>query len=276
MAAEPSAARWHDTTSVLLDIDGVIAVSWEPVPGAVDAVRAICGSGRPARFLTNTTSRPRREVADALRDLGVDVDDDDVLTAVRATASYLREHHRDARCLVLSSGDADDDLAGVERTTSASAAEVVVLGGAGAEFSYDRLNDVFSALDSGAAFVAMHRNLHWRTRDGDQLDTGAFVLGLETAAGVEATVTGKPSAAFYAAALGSLPAGRADAASTVMVGDDLHADVLGAQQHGLRGVLVRTGKYRGRDLDAAASAGEGRPGAVIDSVAELPALLGIG
>ncbi len=68
---------------------------------------------------------------------------------------------------------------------------VVVLGGAGPEFGYDALNIVFGHLQRGAELVAMHRNLFWRTDAGLQLDSGAFLLGLERAAGVKAVVVGK-------------------------------------------------------------------------------------
>ena len=71
---------------------------------------------------------------------------------------------------------------------------------------------------------------------------GPFVRALEYATGVEARVAGKPSAAFYAAALGSL--GLDLSARAVMVGDDLWSDVEGAQRAGLQGWLVRTGKFR--------------------------------
>jgi ribonucleotide monophosphatase NagD (HAD superfamily) len=80
-------------------------------------------------------------------------------------------------------------------------------------------------------------------------------------------VVGKPSEAFYAAALGTLGV---EAGEAVMVGDDLEADVLGAQRAGIPGVLVRTGKYAEKDEHGD---GNDRPRHVIDSIADLPALL---
>jgi HAD superfamily hydrolase (TIGR01458 family) len=144
---------------------------------------------------------------------------------------------------------------------------VVVLGGAGPEFSYQALNRVFGYLLGGARLVAMGRNLYWRTAEGLQLDTGAFLSGLEQASGVQAEVTGKPAAAFFSSVLDALGL---DAPGAVMVGDDIEADVLAAQRAGLTGVLVRTGKFRQAALEGA----PGAPDHVIDSVADLPALLG--
>jgi HAD superfamily hydrolase (TIGR01458 family) len=143
----------------------------------------------------------------------------------------------------------------------------VILGGAGPEFSYAALNRVFGCLLGGAALVAMGRALYWRTDAGLQLDTGAFLPGLEQASGLAAEVTGKPATAFFATVLDALGAA---APQAVMVGDDIAADVLAAQDHGITGVLVRTGKYRPETFRSA----PGRPDHVIDSVADLPRLLG--
>ena len=112
----------------------------------------------------------------------------------------------------------------------------------------------------------MHRGLYWRTSEGLQLDTGAFLVGLEQAAGTEADVVGKPAAAFFATAL--VHPG-ADAAHTLMVGDDIETDVLAAQRQGLTGALVKTGKYLPRSHRSAS----GTPDHVLDSFADLPALL---
>jgi HAD superfamily hydrolase (TIGR01458 family) len=258
--------------TVLLDIDGVLVVSWQAITGAADAVAALRRADRRLRFVTNTTSTSCSRIAQRLRDVGIEVHDGEVLTAPLATAEHLRRLHPDAACLVLSSGDAGDDLAGIRRAGPGEHVDVVVLGGAGPEFDYDALNAAFTALVDGADLVAMHRNLHWRTAEGFALDTGAFVAGLEAAAGVTATVVGKPSPAMFHAALSS-----ADATpeTAMMVGDDLHSDVLGAQAVGVAGVLVRTGKYRPADVERAARAGDGRPDDVVDSIVDVPALLGL-
>ena len=146
------------------------------------------------------------------------------------------------------------------------AVDVVLVGGAGPGFSYQALNQAFGHLQRGARLVAMHRGLYWRTADGLQLDSGAFVAGLEQAAGTDAEVVGKPAPAFFAAALAHLGA---SAASTMMVGDDVETDVLAAQRQGLTGALVKTGKYLPRTLAGAS----GTPDHVLGSFADVPGLL---
>jgi HAD superfamily hydrolase (TIGR01458 family) len=251
---------------VLLDIDGVLAVSWEALPGAIETLDRLEATGMPFRLITNTTTHTRSHLARTLNDAGFDVGAEVIVTAVVATASYLREHHRGAGVFVLSDGDAGEDLEGVRRVERPEDADVVVLGGACDAFTYEVMNAIFRRLMDGAALVGMHRNLYWRTSAGWQLDGGAYVAGLEEATGRPAVICGKPSPAYFQQALRSLGV---DASRAAMVGDDVVNDILGAQAVGITGVLVRTGKFRPEDLEAA----EGRPDHVIDSIADLMGLL---
>jgi HAD superfamily hydrolase (TIGR01458 family) len=253
---------------VLIDIDGVLTVSWRPLPGAVAALRWLRAAALPLALVTNTTSRPRASIAAVLAEVGFPVSAADILTAPAIAAAYLKENYPGARCVLLNSGQINEDLAGITivRGGDPAPVDVVLVGGAGPEFSYQALNRAFGQLQGGAALVAMHRGMYWRTSDGLQLDSGAFVAGLEQAAGVEAQVVGKPAPAFFATALAHLGAG---AAGTLMVGDDVETDVLAAQRQGLTGVLVKTGKY----LPSAHRHASGTPDHVLSSFADLPALL---
>ena len=114
----------------------------------------------------------------------------------------------------------------------------------------------------------MHRNLSCMTHEGERLDAGAYVLGLERAAGRTAVVTGKPAPESFVAGLEALGL---PAEHVAMVGDDIENDVLAAQAVGITGVLVRTGKFREEKLAGASCA----PDHVIDSLADLPGLLGL-
>ncbi|GAA2571738.1 HAD-IIA family hydrolase [Streptomyces roseoviolaceus] len=255
--------------AVLIDIDGVLTVSWRPLPGAVQALREIREAGLAVLLVTNTTSRTRASIAGTLADAGFPVSAEDILTAPAATAAYLAEHCPGARCALLNSGDIEEDLDGVTLVDAADTGtvpDVVLVGGAGPEFGWAALDRAFGHLQRGARLVAMHRNLYWRTDEGLRLDSGAFLAGLEQAARVEAEITGKPARAFFEAALARVGAGAGEA---VMVGDDVESDVLAAQRAGVTGVLVRTGKFQPEALRAA----DGTPDHVIDSFADLPALL---
>jgi HAD superfamily hydrolase (TIGR01458 family) len=238
--------------------------SWRALPGAVEAVASLRAAGVPFRLITNTTTHTRLALAATLRDAGFAFEPDEIVTAVSATSAYLRDRHAGEKVSVLSDGDPQDDLAGVS-LVDIDDADVIVIGGGGDRFSYDAMNRAFRRLDDGAAFVAMHRNLYWRTSEGLRLDGGAFVAALEAATGVTPVVCGKPAPAHFGAALElvGVAAGRA-----AMVGDDVVNDIGGAQAAGLAGVLVRTGKFRASDLE------RGSPDEVVDSIADVPALVG--
>jgi HAD superfamily hydrolase (TIGR01458 family) len=253
-----------DVDGLLIDIDGVLTVSWTPIDGVDDAMASLRSSGIPLRFATNTTTRTRGEVARLLSEAGIPVEAGEILTAPAATAAHLRRAHPGARVFLLNTGDLSDDLGGIDLVDSGPA-DVVVIGGAGVDFTHEQLNEAFRLILDGAAFVAMHRNMYWRTSAGLQLDTGAYVRALEEATGVEPVVLGKPSPDFFATGVTELGL---DAGRVAMVGDDLHNDVLGAQHAGLQGVLVRTGKFRPEVLAAC----DERPDVVIDSFADLPSL----
>jgi HAD superfamily hydrolase (TIGR01458 family) len=142
-----------------------------------------------------------------------------------------------------------------------------VLGGAYDGFTYATLNGVFRRLMEHARLIGMHRNLYWLTSGGLQLDAGAFISGLEEATGRKAVICGKPTKPYFDSALTVLgvPAERA-----VMVGDDIVSDVQGAQQAGIRGALVKTGKFLPGDLDKVPNP----PDLVLDTIADLPSVLG--
>ena len=137
----------------------------------------------------------------------------------------------------------------------------VVVEDLGVDWTFESLNQAFRHVLTGSALVAVQKNRYWRGPDGLTMDAGPFVAALEYASGKHAVTVGKPSPAFFAAAARSLDM---PVSQMVMVGDDVTTDVRGAVAAGLRGVLVRTGKFRVEDLELA------RSDVVIDSVADLP------
>jgi HAD superfamily hydrolase (TIGR01458 family) len=255
--------------AVLLDIDGVIVTSWEPIPGAVEAVAELRDRG-PVRFVTNTTSRSAADVAGSLRAAGVDLDDRELVTAGVATAELLRREHPGATCLVMNDGS-NDDLTGIDvvgpSDAAAGSAGVVVIGSGGPSFGWDAVNTAVRAIEAGAALVAMHGSMVWATAGGTCVDGGAYARLLEAATGVAATVVGKPAPALFLEAAASMGV---EPQRVAMVGDDVHSDVLAARAVGMTGILVRTGKFRPALLEGL----DPGPDAVVGSLADVPALLG--
>jgi HAD superfamily hydrolase (TIGR01458 family) len=250
--------------AILLDIDGVLHVSGEAIPGAPEAVQQLRAEGHRIRFVTNNTTRARAQLTAELQAIGIELEEEELATTPLAAGRLLEG----LRVFPLTMSAIRTDLA-THVTLVEDGAEVVLVGGAdetaetGEVFAYDNLNRAFGELREGARLVCLHKNRWWQTAGGPLLDAGAFVAGLEYAAQVEAEVVGKPTAAYFEAALAELDAAPGEA---VMVGDDVEADIGGAKRIGMKGVLVRTGKFR----PAALRKADPQPDAVIDSIADLP------
>jgi HAD superfamily hydrolase (TIGR01458 family) len=249
--------------AILLDIDGVFHVSGEPIAGGAEAVRRLRADGHRLRFVTNNTTQARATLAEELRQMGLELDDEELQTTPRAAAKALAGR----RVLALTMHAIVGELDGVELV--GEDAEAVLVGGADETpetnlvFSYMNLARAFHELEAGAALYSLHKNRWWQTKHGPLLDAGAFVAGLEYAANTEAIVLGKPSRTFFEAALSALDA---DASMTWMIGDDIEADIAGAQAHGMKTVLVRTGKFRPDAVEETRV----RPEGIISSIAQLP------
>lgn len=247
-------------------MDGVFHVSGHPIPGGAQAVRELRKAGHRLRFVTNNTTRSRATLARELRDLGLELEDDELQTTPRAAVRALQGK----RVLALTMPAIVEDLEGLDLV--GEGADAVLLGGADETgdsnqvFSWMNLTRAFSELQAGAELYCLHKNRWWQTSRGPLLDAGAFVAGLEFAAETDATVLGKPSPEYFLAALEAIDA---DADRAWMVGDDFEADIVGAQRHGMKTVLVRTGKFRPDTVELSGI----RPDGIISSIAHLPDFL---
>lgn len=243
---------------LLIDLDGTLYVGDEPVEGAREALAKIEASGLAVRFVTNTTRKPRRAVLEHLATLGFEVEEAELFTPARAAAGLIREK----TCFPLVDESLIEDLGEVVMTDDHP--DFVLVGDLGEGFTYERLNAAFRHLVDGADLVALQKNRFWQREDGLALDAGPFVAALEYASGKSAVIVGKPESAFFRLALDDMGL---EPHEVAMVGDDAEADVAGARAAGLRGILLRTGKYR-PDTDD-----DGGADVVLDSIADLPEAL---
>jgi HAD superfamily hydrolase (TIGR01458 family) len=250
--------------AVLIDLDGVLYVEDEPVPGAHEALERLRSGGRVLRFVTNTTSRSRPATLEKLRRLGFSLEDEELMTpAALAVRHCLDEGRR--RVSLLMNDEVKGDFASLEEDDDEP--EAVIVGDMGEDFAYPVLNRAFRHVMAGAELIALQRNRFWQRADGLSLDVGPFVAALEYATSREAYVVGKPARTFFDEVLRDAGS---DADGAAMVGDDIETDIGGALGAGLAGVLVRTGKYR---ADAVAASGID-PTATVDSITDVPELLG--
>jgi len=256
---------FNQLKGMLFDLDGVLYVGKEPIDGALDAATRIRNSHIQCRFVTNTSTLSLASLSSKLNALGFDIPADEIISAPQAALRYLQKQG-DPVCRLLLADDVKQDFAAFKQ--SDTAAEYIVVGDIGNAWTYSMLNEVFNCLVNGAKLIAIHKNRFWQTEHGLQMDIGGFIEALEYTSGTKAMIIGKPSADFFNAALEDM---QLEASEVGMIGDDIDSDVGGAQQAGLKGILVRTGKYRQSYADASPI----KPDQVLDSIRDLPGLLGI-
>jgi phospholysine phosphohistidine inorganic pyrophosphate phosphatase len=251
--------------AILFDMDGVLYTSEEPIAGAAETLEWVHAQVIPHLFVTNTTSRGRGALVEKLARLGILATDTEILTPSVAPAEWLRAHEEGAVALFVRPS-ARGEFEGSECLSEQAegGARYVVIGDLEDAWDFRTLNRAFRLLHSNpdATLIALGMTRFWQTSDGVSLDVAPFVAALEHAIGRKAVVFGKPAEAFFGAAVEKL---QIPAAEILMIGDDIETDIAGAQRAGLKGALVKTGKFRPGDLERGVE-----PDVVLESVASLP------
>jgi HAD superfamily hydrolase (TIGR01458 family) len=253
-------------SAILFDLDGVFYQKNEAIAGAAETLAWVRSQGIPYLFLTNTTSCPRRALVEKLQGMGIAAQASDILAPPGAAANWLKANTRGPVALFVPAATWEEfqglPLAG---NTAESSVAAVMVGDLGEGWDFATLNRAFRLLMARPqpVLIALGMTLYWRAAEGLRLDTAPFVVALEHATGAQAVVLGKPAAPFFQTALDLLGT---PAAETVIVGDDIRADVDSAQQLSLSGVLVKTGKFQPDDLKRGIE-----PAAVMDFIAAFAA-----
>lgn len=249
------------TRAFLIDLDGVLYVGKRPIEGSRECLCLMDELGYKYRFVSNSTRRCRSSVAERLNGFGFDISPDLIFTPPLAAVEYMKRCDR-KRCFLLTTCDVHRDFEANGITLTDEDVDFVVIGDAGDVFTYDRLNKALRLILDGAKILALERDRYWMGSDGLVLSTGPFVAALEYATGKSSELMGKPSKEFFELALRDINSQPIEAA---MIGDDILTDIGGSQALGMKGILVKTGKYRD---DLVRSSGV-RPDLVLDSIAKL-------
>lgn len=249
---------------IMLDLDGTLYVGKQPIPGAIECIRQLRERGIQLRFLTNTTTKSRDDLVAQLQLMGFGLQSEELISApigAKLELLSLQEKlQRPVRIWPVVAEGIKQDFA--EFLWDEYTPDFVILGDIGDAWDLALINRLFNVMHAGAELIALHKNRFWQTEDGLKADIGFFVAGLEYVSSKNARVMGKPNRDFFKRVLDSAGVDTMDA---LMVGDDIDSDVGGAQQMGIRGCLVRTGKYRAAYAEQSAV----RPNYIVDSVAAL-------
>lgn len=251
-------------SAILFDLDGVLYQGDTVISGAAKTIAWFTENSIPHLFLTNTTSKPRSALVDKLSRFGITAQPEQFLTPPLAAVQFLKHQSRHRLALFIPTAT-QSEFSGFEIVEDIDEpVDAIIIGDLADQWSFSKLNDGFRLLmnNPDAVLLALGMTRYWRAQDGLQLDAGPFVKALEYASGRSPVVTGKPAAKFYQAALDLL--GKHE--TMYMIGDDIVGDIGAAQDAGLKGILVRTGKFSTSDLDSTI-----KPDVILDSVADLPA-----
>lgn len=269
---------------LLVDLDGVVWIGSEPVPGAAETLAALLAAGKRIVFVTNNPGRPPALYAERLREMGVEVGEERVITAGMVTARLAGDAAGPGgSAFVIGAGALKEMVAAAGVTlldgdAAREAGVVVVSGHRG--FDYAELLTAKLALDRGAAFVATSHDPTMPMPGGEWPGTGAVLAAVETASGRVAEIGGKPERHLFEMALDALDRGSFatdDVAKeprrggdggpgrVAMVGDRISSDIEGGRRAGLETILVLSGTTSREQAEAA----EPPPDHVVDDLAGL-------
>jgi HAD superfamily hydrolase (TIGR01458 family) len=249
----------------LIDLDGVLYIGDNAIPGAQETIEFLKNRGYLFRFVSNTTRKSRDSIAKRLLALGFNIPTEYIFTPARAAVSYMKQtglHH----CDLLITGDVHKDFEQMRISGLNTKIDCIIIGDAGDMITYDTLNAAFRKIMEGADIIALEKDRYWMAPDGLYLSAGPIVSAIEYATGKKAMVVGKPSVNFFKLALRDMDILPSEA---VMIGDDIATDIGGAQAAGMQGILVKTGKFREDCMKEAGII----PTRIIDSIAHLPKIL---
>jgi len=250
---------------LLVDLDGVVWIGREPIPGSPQALAALLEAGKRLVFVTNNPTKPPQSYAERLREMGVEVGPEQIVTAGMTAARLAGEAANGGGAFVIGAEPLKEMVAaaGAEPLSgeAAEVAKVVVVSGHRG-FDFAELVTAKRALDAGAALVATSHDPTLPMPGGELPGTGAILAAVETASGRTATIAGKPERHLFDLARARL----GEAERVAMIGDRVSSDIEGGKAAGLATILVLSGTTG----EAEAASADPAPDHV---VADLAALL---
>jgi glycerol-1-phosphatase len=261
---------------LLIDLDGVVWVGREPVAGSIEALRELTEAGKRIVFVTNNPGRLPEAYAERLRELGVEVGVEQIVTAGMVAARLAAEAADGGSAFVIGAGALKEMVAGagmrVLEGEGATEADVVVVSGHRG-FDYGELLTAKRALDAGAWLFATSHDPTMPYPGGELPGTGAVLAAVEVASGRKATIAGKPERHLFEMALEAIRGSfRTDAVQKeprnwrpAMIGDRISSDIDGGRAAGLETVLVLSGTTSREEAEAA----EPPPDHVLENLAAL-------
>ena len=254
---------------ILIDLEGVLYNENKLISGSIEVIKELKKNNLQLRFLTNTTTAPRKIIFNKLQDCGFDIEEREIFTPIIATKNYLRDS-RVKRITLVTNTEIIEEFSDYKITQKNP--EAVIMGDIYKNFKWEILDRIFKLVyKQNAALIALHQNRYCMRDDEVSLDLGPFVKAIEYSSGKKSILMGKPEKNFFDLAVKDLGIKNNNNNNNIlMIGDDISSDIEGSINANLKAIQVKTGKFQEQDLKYST-----QPHFRIESIADLPKLLGI-
>lgn len=232
--------------AALFDLDGVVYLGPQAVPGAAEGIAALKERGTKVGFVTNNAAREPQVVVNQLVGLDVPAELSDVVTSAQAGARMLAEQlETGSRVLVVGTPAlaAEVEAVGMHPVWSSAEQPVALIQGYDPQMTWPRLDDACVAVQAGATWFATNTDTTRPTDKGLVPGAGAQIQAVAVTTAVRPQVAGKPFPPLLQETLRRLETDRA-----IFVGDRLDTDVMGAVAVGMDSLFVFTGAHGKHDL----------------------------
>ena len=244
-----------------IDMDGTVYKGMVPIPGAKEFISSLKENGIPFMFVTNNSSKGRKQYYEKLKTMGFDIDIGNVLTSGTAALRFLKDERKGKKVYVIGTESYLEDVKEYGIELDDNDPDIVLLS-FDRELTYEKINKGYMFIKNGAEYIATHPDDLCPTEDDYDVDIGAFIAMYSYLLHKEPLIIGKPNRLLLdmAASEMGIPAD-----SIAMVGDRLYTDMKMAYDNGLDSILVLTGETSLDDLKDS----DIRPTYVLDSVADI-------
>lgn len=242
---------------VVMDMDGVLWRGDQPLPGLQEFFAFLEARKLPYVLATNNSRVTQQDYVNKLARMGITARIEQIITSGTTTISYIKNHYAPDTLIHVLGGDglrSGLTEAGYRVTGEVDQAVAAVVIGIDFELTYQKLKNATLCLHNGADFIGTNNDATFPMPDGLVPGAGSIISAVKTASGRVPLIMGKPNAPMFETAvqlLGTVPE------HTLMIGDRLDTDIIGAAQVGLKTAMVLTGVSKRADVAGASHAPDG-------------------
>jgi HAD superfamily hydrolase (TIGR01457 family) len=268
MALKQLKPKFEYYSGYILDLDGVIWVGEKPLPEAIEAVKRLKEIGKKVLFVSNNSTKSRKDYEKRLRNLGLDAKVEDIINSGYATAVLLREKYRKGDVYVVGEKGLVEELENqgfrvVSREECWEKGADFVVVGMDRGFDYWKIATAMRAIRRGALYIATNADKTFPSEKGLLPGAGTMIAAISTASGKDPDIiVGKPSKHIFEITLKNIGLRKEE---VLVVGDRIDTDIEGAHKAGISSLLILTGVTSKEEVEKS----QIKPDFVLSSLKEL-------